>query len=209
MTIMEGEREPVNVEERLAALPYVFRDPVRIDKQIDPRKKDFGSRIGVGRPSGQVFHTVREVRSPEEVTLGNGRVVRLLGVRGNGLTDREAVAFLEKLTRNQRVFLKFDPVKGDAPPCFCYLYLKNKTFVNAHLIRTGSSTSICLSSTGSGRNFSITSVPPPPCERSPFFAHAVHHAYPPGKPPPTRRSHAAAFRIGRRFLSPAVDNSSR
>jgi site-specific DNA-methyltransferase (adenine-specific) len=69
--------------------------------------------------------------------LSNGWVVRLLGVLGNGLTDREAVAFLERLTRNQKVFLKFDPAKGDASPRFCYLYLKNKTFVNAHLIRTG------------------------------------------------------------------------
>jgi site-specific DNA-methyltransferase (adenine-specific) len=135
--IMEQDREPVLVEERLAELPYVFRDPVRIVKQTDPRKKDFGSRIGAGWPSKQELHTVMEVRSPEEVALSNGWVVRLLGVRGNGLTDREAVAFLQRLTRNQRVFLKFDPAKGDAPPRFCYLYLKNKTFVNAHLIRTG------------------------------------------------------------------------
>jgi site-specific DNA-methyltransferase (adenine-specific) len=136
-TIMERDREPVRVQERLAELPYVFRDPVRIAKQIDPRKKDFGSRIGAERPSGQEFHTVREVHSPEEMILSNGWVVRLLGVLGNGLTDREAVAFLERLTRNQKVFLKFDPAKGDASPRFCYLYLKNKTFVNAHLIRTG------------------------------------------------------------------------
>ncbi len=136
-TIMEGDRELVLREERLAELPYVFKDPVRIEKQIDPRKKDFGSKIGGGRASRQEFHTVTEVRSPEEVTLSNGWVVRLLGVRRNGLTDREAVAFLERLTKNQRVFLKFDPAKGAAPPRFCYLYLKNKTFVNAHLIRTG------------------------------------------------------------------------
>jgi site-specific DNA-methyltransferase (adenine-specific) len=136
-TIMEQDREPVLLEERLAELPYVFRDPVRIVKQTDPRKKDFGSRIGAGWPSKQELHTVMEVRSPEEVALSNGWVVRLLGVRGNGLTDREAVAFLQRLTKNQRVFLKFDPAKGDAPPRFCYLYLKNKTFVNAHLIRTG------------------------------------------------------------------------
>jgi site-specific DNA-methyltransferase (adenine-specific) len=69
--------------------------------------------------------------------LSNGWVVKLLGVRSNGLTDREAAAFLEELAGNQRVFLKFDPVKGDAPPRFCYLYLKNRTFVNARLIRTG------------------------------------------------------------------------
>jgi site-specific DNA-methyltransferase (adenine-specific) len=136
-TIIERDREQVLLEEKLAELPYVFRDPVRIMKQIDPRKKDFGSKIGTGRPSRQEFHTVREIRSPEEVTLSNGWVVRLLGVRQNGLTDREAVAFLERMTKNKRVFLKFDPVRGDAPPRFCYLYLKNKTFVNAHLIRTG------------------------------------------------------------------------
>jgi len=137
VTIVEQGGAPASMEERLARLPYVFKDPVRIEKQMDPRKKDFGSKIGPGRPSRQELHTVTEVRSPEEVALSNGWVVRLLGIHRNGLTDREAVAFLEKLTRNQRVFLKFDPVKGDDPPHFCYLYLKNKTFVNAHLIRTG------------------------------------------------------------------------
>ena len=31
--------------------------------------------------------------------------IRLIGIRGNGLTDREAVAWLEEATKNQRVFL--------------------------------------------------------------------------------------------------------
>ena len=115
----------------------MFRDPVRIERRTDPRKRDFGSKIGVGRPTRQELHTVKEVLSPEEVVLSNGWVVRLLGVHSNGLTDREAAAFLEKLAGNKRVSLKFDPIKGEAPPLFCYLYLKNKTFVNAHLIRSG------------------------------------------------------------------------
>ena len=50
-TIIERDGAPVKLEERLAELPYVFRDPVRIVKQIDPRKKDFGSKIASGRPS--------------------------------------------------------------------------------------------------------------------------------------------------------------
>jgi site-specific DNA-methyltransferase (adenine-specific) len=137
VTIVEREGAKAPIEERLSELPYLFKDPVRIEKMIDPRKKDFGSRIGREQPSRQELHTVREVLSPEEVALSNGWIVRLLGVRGNGLTDREAVAFLRKMTKNERVFLKFDPARGEDPPRFCYLYLKNRTFVNAHLIRTG------------------------------------------------------------------------
>lgn len=137
VSIVERRGAALSLKERLARLPYVFKEPVRIQKKMDPRERDFGSKIGTVKPSRQELYTVREVCSPEEVALSNGWVVKLLGVRKNGLTDREAIAFLEKLTKKQRVFLKLDPLHVDEPPRFCYLYLKNKTFINAHLIKKG------------------------------------------------------------------------
>ena len=50
----------------------------------------------------------------------------------------EAVQFLREKTRGQRVFMKFDNIKYDEKNnLLCYLYLWNKTFLNAHLIKNG------------------------------------------------------------------------
>lgn len=125
--------------ERWSKLPYLFKDPVAVVKKMDPRTQDFGSRIVARRPRKPDLETVREIVSPEELLLASGKAIRLIGIRPNGINNRDAVAFLEKLTRNQKVQLRYD--KGlnatDGAPIPCYLYLKNKTFVNAHLIKSG------------------------------------------------------------------------
>jgi DNA modification methylase len=43
--VVERQEHPNNVEERFSALVYVFRDFVRVNKQIDPRTRTFGSRV--------------------------------------------------------------------------------------------------------------------------------------------------------------------
>ncbi|MBW6516625.1 MAG: thermonuclease family protein, partial [Candidatus Cloacimonetes bacterium] len=41
-------------------------------------------------------------------------------------------------TRGKRVFLKYDDTKYDEENnLLCYIYLENKTFINAHLIKHG------------------------------------------------------------------------
>ena len=41
-------------------------------------------------------------------------------------------------TKGKRVFLKYDTIKHDRENnLMCYLYLENKTFINAHLIKNG------------------------------------------------------------------------
>ncbi len=41
-------------------------------------------------------------------------------------------------TKGQKIFLKYDQQKYDGQNrLFCYVYLKNKTFLNAHLIKEG------------------------------------------------------------------------
>lgn len=48
----------------------------------------------------------------------------------------EAIKFLKEKLKGEKVFLKFDTTKyDDKGRLLCYLYLKNKTFINAHLIK--------------------------------------------------------------------------
>jgi len=48
----------------------------------------------------------------------------------------KAIKFLERKTKGQKVYMKFDAEKYDSENhLLCYLYLKNKTFLNAHLIK--------------------------------------------------------------------------
>jgi len=120
-------------------LPYRFYDPHNLDKKIDPRKLKFGSRIKEGdNGAGVQLYSVREVVSPEILKLDTGISVRLLGVMEQPSHREQAIAFLIEMTRGQKVFLKFDKDKYDeAGNLLSYVYLRNKTFLNVHLIRTG------------------------------------------------------------------------
>jgi len=60
----------------------------------------------------------------------------LLGVKTKPETAYEAIKALDTKLANQKVFLRFDNLKYDNEGnLLCYLYLKNKTFINAYLIK--------------------------------------------------------------------------
>ena len=123
---------------RISRLPYLFEDPHQLDKKVDPKKLQFGSRIGNEREEREDYLTVKEVISPELVRMSNDLVVRLIGVRSRSGDESRAITFLEEATKGQRVFMKFDAIKFDAQNrVLCYLYLKNRTFLNAHLVKLG------------------------------------------------------------------------
>ncbi len=119
-------------------LPYIFKDPHRMDKKVDVKKLRFGSKIDSSEAKREELLSVKEVISPERIQLSNGLVVRLLGITSNPTYQNEAVTFLKEKFKKRRVFLKYDTVKYDAENnLLCYVYLDNKTFINNHLIRTG------------------------------------------------------------------------
>lgn len=135
------EQTPCEVSyfrEVIATLPYVFKDPVRVNRKVDPKKFRFGSKIDSSSVAKrEEFYTVKTVLGPEEVELNNGVRVKLIGIKAKKETSPAAVAFLQMKLKNQRVFIRFDNVKYDEKNnLLCYLYLQNKTFVNAHLIRS-------------------------------------------------------------------------
>lgn len=124
--------------EKIGKLPYIFKDPHKFDKKIDPKKLQFGSKIDEKSGEREKYYSVKEVISPELIRLDNGLLIRLIGIRENKAANGEAINFIIEKTKGQRVFLKYDEQKHDGENrLLCYLYLKNRTFLNAHLIKNG------------------------------------------------------------------------
>ena len=128
-----------DLNRKIEKLPYVFKDPHKFDKKINPKKLQFGSRIDQNSSADrQEYYIVKEVLSPVLLKLNNDLVIRLLGIKEKKIVNGEAMAFLREKTKGQKVFLKFDQKKYDEKnTLLCYLYLKNKTFINVHLIKNG------------------------------------------------------------------------
>jgi site-specific DNA-methyltransferase (adenine-specific) len=135
--IVRQENTGIDLGEEIKKLPYIFKDPIKFDKKIDPKKLRFGSRISAdGDPQREKYHSVKEIISPEVLILDNGLKVRLIGVKEKPEKNGAAIQFLTEKTRGQKVFMRFDVVKHDkVNNLLCYLYLWNKTFLNAHLIK--------------------------------------------------------------------------
>ncbi len=66
----------------------------------------------------------------DTITLSDGRVIGFLGVE---IVDQEgAKRYLHDLVRNRQVYLRSEEGHDDL-----YVYLKNRIFINSHLIRSG------------------------------------------------------------------------
>ncbi len=134
--IVIQKKKNINYKEEIQKLPYVFKDPVKFDKKIGLKKLKFGSKIDNSDHQRETYYSVKEIISPEIVVLNNDLKVRLIGVKEKKEVDGEAVRFLSEKIKGEKVFLKFDNIKYDNDGnLLCYLYLKNKTFINAHLIK--------------------------------------------------------------------------
>lgn len=132
----------VNWQEEIARLPYVFSDPIRFDKKIDPNVLKFGSKISLKDAAAGVkreeYYTVKEILSANLIKLNTGLVIRLIGVKPRQETLPAAKDFLQKKLLQNQVFLKFERDKYDRENrLLAYVYMKNKTFINAHLIKYG------------------------------------------------------------------------
>lgn len=139
-TAYEFLKDDINVdfEKEFEKLPYRFIDFQSLDKKVDPKKLQFGSKIDKNSRRREEYYAVKEVISPELIRLNNGLVVRLIGVKEKKSKNGSAKQFLYDKTKGQKVYMKFDNQKyDDQNNLMCYLYLKNKTFLNAHLIKEG------------------------------------------------------------------------
>ena len=125
-------------QDRILDLPYVFEDPHQLNKKIDVKSIGFGSKIDGKERAKDEFFSVKEVVSAEKLILSNGVSVRLIGIKDSVGSEEHARLFLQTKLKNSKVFLKFDQNKYDEDNnLLAYVYLKNKTFLNAHLLKAG------------------------------------------------------------------------
>lgn len=119
-------------------LPYVFRDPHKMDKKIDVKKLQFGSKIDDKEQKQEEYFTVKNVLNANTIEISNGLIIKLLGVKPIKELENKAVEFLQEKFKKRKIFLKYDSIKYDSGnKLLCYVYLDNKTFINRHLIKTG------------------------------------------------------------------------
>ena len=128
----------INKEQKLKGLPYVFNDPHKMENKIDVKKLQFGSKIDKNSKEREECFTVKSVISPNTILLSNGLTIRLIGIKEKPSVNGNATKFLIDKTKGRKVFLKYDSVKYDSDnTLLCYLYLDNKTFINAHMLKNG------------------------------------------------------------------------
>jgi modification methylase len=128
-----------NFEDKVKQLPYIFKDPHKFDKKVDPKKLQFGSKIDKDRNwKREEYFTVKEIINSEKLKLNNDLTIKLIGIKENPEINDEATKFLTEKTKGKRVFIRFDnPMYDNENNLLCYLYLENKTFINVHLIKNG------------------------------------------------------------------------
>jgi len=139
-TFMQVETEFIKQSETkidFEKLPYQFVDVHKLDKKIDVKKLQYGSKIDAeSSTKREDFFSVKEIISPELLKLNNDLVVRLIGIKQNPEINRKATEYLKQKLHGKRVFLKFDDqIYDQQNRLLVYLYLENKTFINAHLLK--------------------------------------------------------------------------
>ncbi|MDO9541657.1 MAG: DNA methyltransferase [Kiritimatiellia bacterium] len=114
------------------------RQPERL---TDPKQFRFGAVIDADsqREREETFR-VKIIPQPDTLVLDSGLTVKLLGVNipDGEMIRAKAGVYLEQLVAGQRVVLKYDWQKHDSKGrLLAYVYLTNKTFINAKLIKSG------------------------------------------------------------------------
>ncbi|MGB4775357.1 MAG: site-specific DNA-methyltransferase, partial [Daejeonella sp.] len=132
---IKQDNTKIDFDQEIQNLPYIFKDPHTLDKKIDIKKLQFGSKIDKDSSANrEEFFTIKEIISPEKILLNNGLIIKLIGIKENPVINGQATSFLKDKTKGKRVFIKYDHVKYDSENNLLgYLYLENKTFINAHL----------------------------------------------------------------------------
>lgn len=126
-------------EEKISQLPYRFVDTHKLDKKIDVKKIQYGSKIDADSSGKrEEYFSVKEIISTELIRLSNDLVIRLIGIKQEPNVNGKATEYLYKKLKGKKVYLKYDEVKHDSDNhLMVYLYLENKTFINAHLLKEG------------------------------------------------------------------------
>lgn len=134
----ECDNSKFEIKDKMKTLPYLFCDPHKMNSKIDIKQLQFGSKINKNSKEREEYFSVKTILSPNTVILNNGLTIRLLGIKEKPSVNGNATKFLIEKTKGRKVFLRYDAVKyDDNNVLLCYLYLDNKTFINAHMLKNG------------------------------------------------------------------------
>ncbi len=134
----ECDNSEFEIKDKMKTLPYLFCDPHKMNSKIDIKQLQFGSKINKNSKEREEYFSVKTILSPNTVILNNGLTIRLLGIKEKPSANGNATKFLIEKTKGRKVFLRYDAVKyDDNNVLLCYLYLDNKTFINAHMLKNG------------------------------------------------------------------------
>lgn len=140
--VKEQKNEKINWRYEIKKSKYIFSDPVKFDKKIDQNKLKFGSKISIeDNETGthrEKYFTVKEIINTNLIKLNNNLVIRLIGVKSKTEKTDAARNFLENKVLKRQIYLKYDDQKYDKNnQLMAYVYMKNKTFINAHILKYG------------------------------------------------------------------------
>ena len=137
VNVIQQKPIDINFNEKVMELAYNFVDTHRLNKKIDVKTIQFGSKLdSESTGNREEYFSVKEVISPELIRLSNGLIVRLIGIKQNQQINGSATEFLINKLKGKKVYLKYDETKHDAENhLMVYLYLENKTFINAHVLK--------------------------------------------------------------------------
>jgi site-specific DNA-methyltransferase (adenine-specific) len=112
-----------------------------LERLVDPKKFKFGTVIDLnGKQEREDTYKIISIPSSNELILDSGLKVKLLGVLPIEVQDykNKAILFLKNFVSGNKVYLKYDNLKfDDKKNLLAYVYLTNKTFLNAKLIMNG------------------------------------------------------------------------
>lgn len=118
---------------------------IKKSEKIIPSEVDYTPRIKDASPvvdpklidfDKEKYYNVSEIISPDTVKLDSGLKVKFLGIKIK--KEKETIEYLKNYILNKEVFLKFDgnsQIQNDTANA--YVFLKNKIFVNAYLVKSG------------------------------------------------------------------------
>ncbi len=134
--IYKTDNQQFSISDKIASLPYIFHDPHKLENKVNLKQLQFGSRIDKTKKEREEYFSVKEIITPNTLRLNTGQIIKLLGVKVDDRVADSAITYLQNTTKGHKVYMRFDNIKYDTDNnMVCYLYLDNKTFINAHLIK--------------------------------------------------------------------------
>lgn len=140
--VKKQQNRDIDWKQEIQKSQYIFSDPVKFDKKIDPNKLKFGSKISIEDnkfgTQYEKYQIVKEIINTNLIKLNNDLIIRLIGVKPKTEKTEAAIKFLTTKILKRQIYLKYDEQKYDNDNrLMAYVYMKNKTFINAHILKYG------------------------------------------------------------------------